>query len=163
MLNTAASMALTALILGTATAVAATGRVTAALVVSGAVMWSFVPVIQLLTGLVLVRGAAIGGRDALSRYFASHAPWSLWILAAAAFAVLVSNPFSWVLLVLPTAAVPMVLTARRLLRLCRTEFGFASALARRRVAVHQASTMAVILAYGEYAGGLLRRALDLLR
>ena len=162
-MNAAASMALTALVLGTATAVASTGRVTPALVISGSVAWSFVPLVQLFTGLVLVRGAAMSRGEALARYFAAHTAWSLWVLAAAVFAVLVSNPLAWLFTVVLTAAVPMVLTARQLVRLCRTDFGLAADLARRRVAVHQALTVAVILVYGEYAGGLVRRLVELFR
>lgn len=162
-MNAVASMALTALVLGTATVVASTGRITPALVISGSLVWSFVPVLQLLTGLVLVRGAAVSRGEALGRYFAAHTAWSLWMLAAAAFAVILSSPLSWLFPVLLTAAVPMLLTARRLVRLCRADFQFAPGLARRRVIVHQAMTVGVILAYGEYAGGLVRRALDFLR
>ncbi len=76
-------MALVALVIGTSVSAAATERVTLSLVLTSALAWSFVPLLQLGTGLWLVRSAGAGRRvAALERYFETHRPWSLFILAS---------------------------------------------------------------------------------
>src|SRR5215210_6473940 len=79
-----ARMALTTLVLTTAMSVAATGRLTVALFLSGLACWWFLPVLQLLTGLLMIRGSGLERRAALDGYFATHRPWSLWVLIVAA-------------------------------------------------------------------------------
>jgi hypothetical protein len=100
-----------ALVLGVATAMSGTGRVTPALLLSTTVCWSFVVVIQAAIALTLVAPSArrtVGLARAIDLYFAGHAPWSLWLLAAAVWS---PSPIGRPLLpLLVAAAVPFVLT-----------------------------------------------------
>jgi hypothetical protein len=153
-------MALVALVLGTATSVAATGRITVGLLASGTVCWSAVPLLQLCTGVLLVRGARLPPTSGLERYFQTHRPWSLWLLGFAGMVLLLPDPGRWLVPMASTFVVPLVLTFRRLAALCRVEFGFSAAVARRRTLVHQVVTVACLAAYGEYAGRLLPRFID---
>ena len=102
-----------ALVLGLATAMSATGHVTPALLFSTTACWSFVVVIQAAIALTLVASPArrtVGLARAIDLYFAGHAPWSLWMLAAAAWAPSpLGRPDTPLLL---AAAVPLVLTPR---------------------------------------------------
>lgn len=151
-----ARMALTPVVIGTAASVMGTGRVTMSLVASTALCWSFVPVLQLLTGLLLVRGAAAKG-SALARYFATDRYWSSWMLALAAVVLLMPNPGGVVLYLLGTAVVPLLLTARALVWLRRDLSGDSRAAARTIVVLHQTITILLILAYAMWAGALWPR------
>ena len=153
----AARMALIATVVGTATAVAATGRITLSLVLSGALMWSAVPVVQLLTGLLLVRGAPTRTSDALELYLRTHRAWSIWLLLCAAALILVPQPISIGLYAAATFIIPGALTVRMLVAFCRWELGFSRTAAMRRVLLHQVVTSLVLLSYGNYAGALIER------
>jgi hypothetical protein len=104
---------LIAVVLGVSTAMGATGRVTPALVLSTTLCWSFVVVLQAAIALMLIAGPArrtVGLSRALDLFFAGHAPWSLWLLAAAAW---LPPPFGLPLTPLLVAAgVPFLLTPR---------------------------------------------------
>ena len=104
---------LVAIVIGVSVAKAATGHITPALVATTILCWSFVVVLQVAIALGLMAGAArrtVGIARALDLYFAGHAPWSLWILAAAAWS---PSPIGRSLAPLLIAAVvPLVLTAR---------------------------------------------------
>src|SRR5687767_14667676 len=78
--------ALPAGIAGIATAIAATGRITWSLALSGGICWSFVSLVQLATAVAVVApGVARAelGR-AIELFFLGHAAWSLWLIAVAA-------------------------------------------------------------------------------
>ena len=154
-------MLLVSLIIGTATAVAATGRVTVSLVGSGALGWSFVAVLQLLTGLILVRGPHGERLRQLERYFALHWPWSLWILAYHAALLLLPTRAlgTWLAL---TGVVPMAVTARLLLQFTETYVTLDRRAAIRRVVLHQAVTYSLFLAYAAVAVALWSRVLKVL-
>ena len=80
---------LVAIVLGVSTAISATGRVTPSLVLSTTLCWSFVVVLQAVIAIALIAAPArrtVGLPRALDLFFAGHAPWSLWMLAAAAWA-----------------------------------------------------------------------------
>jgi hypothetical protein len=145
---------LTSAVLGTMGAVVTTGRVTLALVVGTAVVWSFVPVLQLLTGLLLVRDAGARRAEALARYFATDRYWSTWALGFASVLLLAPEPGAIVLWLAVTALAPLALTARALVRLRCDLFGDRSGDACWRVAVHQAITVGLIAAYAIWAGAL---------
>lgn len=77
-----------ALVLGVTTAMSTTGHVTPALLLSTTACWSFVVVLQAAIALTLVVSPArrtVGLARAIDLYFAGHAPWSLWMLAVAAW------------------------------------------------------------------------------
>jgi hypothetical protein len=153
-------MVLVAIIVGTATSVAATGRITVLLLLSGAVCWSVVPLVQLCTGVMLVRGSGLSTGWALERYFQTHAPWSLWLLGVAGMLVLLPNPVMWIVPLATTFVFPLALTVRKLYALCRGELGFSAAVAWRRTLFHQAVTVLCLVAYGEYAGRFFPRLID---
>ena len=149
-------MLLVAIVVGAATAAGATGRITWSLLVSGTLVWSVVPIVQLLTGLLLVRGTAVSRRRALERYFSAHRPWSLWLLAAAASLLVVPNPVS-ILYIAATFVIPAVLNIRLLLACCRDDLGLSPSVARNRVLVHQLVTAVVLVVYGAYAIAFIDR------
>lgn len=146
-------MTLVALVIGVSLAAGSTERIDAGLVLSTSLAWSFVPVLQLLTGLVLTRGS----RDriaTLDAYFGTHAPWSLWILGVHALFLVVSPARDAALWLSVTAVLPAVLTARALIILCRSRLGLSTWEARRRVALHQFLSYALVLLYVDFAVAL---------
>lgn len=153
-------MVLVAIVVGAATSVASTGRITVLLLLSGVACWSVVPLVQLGTGLLLVRGSRVSMLRALERYFQTHAAWSLWLLGVAGIVVLLPNPVEWIVPLALTFIFPLALTVRQLYTFCRGELGFSTAVARRRTLVHQAATVGCLAAYLEYAGRLLVRFID---
>ena len=155
-------MVLVAAIIGTSVTVTATEHVDAWLVLSGTLGWSFVPLLQLATGLVLVRGSRERMSHALGRYFATHRPWSLWILAVHATLLLVPPLRGYSLALVATAAVPIWLTIRLLIRVCQESVGLPRPAALRRVAEHQALTVALIVVYVQFAVALWPRIVGVL-
>jgi hypothetical protein len=119
-----------------------------------------VPVLQLLTGGILVRGTQ-GAVRQLEHYFSLHWPWSLWILAYHAALLLLPTRAlgTWLAL---TAVVPMAVTARLLLRFTRAEVIADRRAALRRVVLHQAVTYGVFVAYAAVAVALWSRVLKVL-
>jgi hypothetical protein len=160
-------MALVALVIGTGVTVSATERVTVSLVLAGAIGWSFVPVLQALTGILLVSGRRAAGSAhglgaALDRYFATGWPWSLWILSVfGAFLVVPAiRSLGWLLVT--TAVLPMFWTVRLMLALCRKDLGMERGPAWRRVAFHQLVTYLLVLAYVAVAVALWPRIIGVL-
>lgn len=104
---------LVAIVLGVSMAMSATGHVTPSLVLSTTLCWSFVVALQAAIAIALVAAPArrtVGLARAIDLFFAGHAPWSLWLLGAAAWA---PSPVGRPMLpVLVAAAVPLVLTPR---------------------------------------------------
>lgn len=149
-------MALVALVIGTSLSVSATGRIDLWLVLSTSLGWGFVPALQLLTGLILVRG--LGGKEpALAAYFDTHTPWSLWIVGVHALFLLVAPARDEALWTALTAVIPAILTVRLLLGLCERDLGMARHVARRRVAAHQAATYGLVFVYVALAVALWPR------
>ena len=157
MLSLAGRMSLVALVIGTAVTASATERVTISLVLTGAIGWSFVPMLQLLTGLLLVRGATGDRLDLLDRYFAIGWPWLWWILAAQGGFAMIPAVRGFGFFVLLTAAVPILWTVRLLVRFCREELHLGRAQARRRTSAHQLATYVLVLAYVWFAVALWPR------
>jgi hypothetical protein len=154
-------MALVALVIGTSVTISATERVTLPLVLAGAVGWSFVPLLQLLTGLLLVRGAEGGTLRALDGYFATGWAWLLWILALHAVLLMAPAVRSAGLLVMVTAVCPMLWTLRLLVAFCRRDLHMGRLQAWRRVAIHQSATYLLVLAYVSFAVALWPRVVGL--
>jgi hypothetical protein len=155
-------MLLIALVVGTSCAVAATERVTADLVLAGTLGWSFVPGLQLLTGLLLIGATRRDRRAALERYFDLHWPWSLWILGASTALLMLPVTRTLGAWVAMTAAVPLIWTVRLLTGYCRDVLEMPPARARRRVALHQAVTYAIMLGCINAAVSLWPRIVGLL-
>ena len=158
-------MLLTAVVMGAAAAVLGTGRVTVPLILSTTLVWSWLPVVQLLTGMVVVgtpldftRGKS-PRNGALTRYFATGRYWSGWILCIAVILLLLPDPRLWVWVdyLLLTFLIPATLTARALTRLRRELFGDAPSAARRRVLLHQVITFSIIVLYISWAVAMWAR------
>lgn len=150
-------MVLTALVLGTAAAVAGTGRVTLSLVVSTTICWSFVPILQLLTGVLLVAPGRGDRRRALASYFETGRYWSAWVLALAAALLMAPDPGPLAIYLLMTAVVPLLLTARALVTVRREVFGDSRTTALRIVVAHQGLSIVLILGYAAWASALWAR------
>ena len=155
-------MTLISLVLGTSLTVAATERVTISLVLAGTLGWSFVPMLQLLTGLLLIRGGRPGHVAALEPYFDTHWPWSLWILTSSAVLLMIPTTRAFGVWAALTAAVPLIWTIRLLIGCCRDVLHLSNRQARRRVALHQIVTYAITLAYVNAAVALWPRVVGLL-
>jgi hypothetical protein len=156
-------MLLIALVIGTSVTVSATERVTIPLVLGGTIAWSFVPGLQLLTGLLLVRGIDGGRARALDQYFATHWPWSLWILGFHGLVLMWPPIRALGLLPVATAVVPMIMTFRLLLSLGRQHLGLSGFQVWRRVALHQGVTYLLVLGYVSFAVALWPRLIGLFR
>lgn len=152
-------MALVALVVGMSVTAAATERVDLLLTFSGVLAWSVVPVLQVFTGAVLVRGTRGPRVRHLAQYFGTHWPWSLWLLALHALVLMVPGLrayFYWLTL---SAVVPIVATVRLLVAFGQEELHLTARDARRRVAQHQLLTLALAVLYVQFAVALWPRFL----
>lgn len=138
---------LVALVLGASVAMSATRHVTPALFLSVTLCWTFVIVLQIAIAVTMIAGPSrqtVGLPRALDLFFASHAPWSLWLLAVAS----VPDPFAGLHLLL-LGIVPMVLTGRMILAFFREVLHLDRRRAMGRTALHQTITwVALVLLYG---------------
>ncbi len=134
------------MVIGASTAIGATGHVTPALVASTTLCWMFVVLLQLMIALTLIAAPAqrtVGLARGLDLFFAGHAPWSLWMLAAVAWAPSpVGRPLTPVLV---AALVPIVLTPRIISAFFREVLEMDPRHAAARTAVHQAITWGLAL------------------
>ena len=149
-------MAFVALVIGTSLAVSSTERIDLSVVLSTTTTWTFVPLLQLATGLILVRGVR-GTTAALAAYFDTHVPWSMWIIVSHAVLLLAGPARDAALWMALTAVIPAFLTIRLLVVLCETQLGMSRRLALRRVAVHQTVSYALVLLYVAIAVALWPR------
>lgn len=150
-------MALIAAIVGTSVTVTATEHVDIWLVVAGVAGWSFVPVLQLVTGVILVRGSRVPVATALEHYFATHWPWSLTILTAHAALLVVPWFRGHAFWLVGLAVFPVLATIRLLLAVCRGPLRMDPRQARRRVVEHQLLTLFLIVLYVQLATALWPR------
>ena len=132
---------LVALVLGTSEAITATRHVTPGLLLSTTLCWSFVVVLQMAIALSLIAAPSrrtVGLSRAVDLFFASHVPWSLWLLAAAAWAPSPMGRSTTPLFV--AASVPALLTPRMIAAFFREVLEMDPREARARTVVHQAVT-----------------------
>lgn len=151
---------LVAAVLGASFAIAATRHVTPALVLSTTVCWSFVVALQIAIALTLIAGPSrrtVGPARALDLFFASHAPWSLWILAAAAWA---PSPLGRPMTPLATAILPAVLTPRMIAAFFREVLELDARHAIVRTTAHQAITWGLLIALYGWSVALWPRILQ---
>ena len=136
--------------LGLLNSAAATGHVSATLVVSESVAWSFIPFLQFLTGAALIASAKtrrVSFARAVELLFAAHAPWSLWLVAATIYQTIDANPY----IVIGSGVVPLAITAYMLGAFGREVLGLSGRETRIRVFAHQAATVMLIVIYIELA------------
>ena len=155
-------MALVTLVFATTMSVAATGRLTLGLLMSTFICFSFAPLVQLATGLLMLRGSRVNRRAGLRGYFATHRPWSLWMLLMAGIVIVLPNPGAFTYILALTAVVPAALTIRGLLRFAREVLGDSSRTAWWRVGRHQAATVLVLAVYLDLSVALWPRILAVL-
>lgn len=139
---------ITAVAIGVSMSIATTGHVTPALVLNTTVAWSFVVVLQIAIALLLIAGPSrrtVGVPRALDLFFASHAPWSFWMLAAAALPAPIARTVTLVLL----GVVPLAITVRAIAAFFREVLGLDRRRAAIRTVLHQALTWTTfVLLYG---------------
>jgi hypothetical protein len=156
--------AFAALVLGCAVAIAGTRHLTPMLVVSATACWSVLVVAQVLIALgVFARSASrtVGIPRALDLFFASHVPWSLWMLAVAAWAPVPGvRAFAPVLV---TALAPMALTPRMIAAFCREVLGMDRRQAIVRTTMHQVVTWGLFVVVYGWAVALWPRIVQWLR
>ena len=147
--------ALLVLLFGIVMSVAATGRIDVTLFITQALCWSFIPLLQLMTGSLLVASAPsrpVSFARGVALLFAGHGPWSIWLVMVAALQMLTPK-----YLPLASAILPSLWTAWILLAFSRTALGLTPRGARTRVILHQAATALMIVAYVEFASRLAVR------
>jgi len=127
---------LVAVVIGTSTVLSSTGHVTPSLVFSTTAILSFIVIGQILIALAVTAVPAakrIGRSRSLDLFFASHAAWSLWMLASC----WIDLPFR---LWLAVAIAPAILTPRMIAAYFREVLGMNRRTAAIRTIVHQAVT-----------------------
>jgi hypothetical protein len=154
--------AIAAVVLGVSVAIAASGRATPALVISTTITWSYVVLVQIAIALAVIAPAArrtIGLARALDLFFAGHAPWSLFLLGAAAITPL---PPGWPARPLALLAlVPFVLTLRIVAAFFVEVLAMERRTARRMTILHQGVTWTVFVAVNWLASAITPRILEL--
>ena len=156
--------ALVAIVLGCVVAMAGTRHVTPMLVVSTTACWSMLVVAQVIIALAVFAGPAsrtVGVARALDLFFASHVPWSLWMLAVVVWAPVPGGRSLTPVLV--AALVPMVLTARMLAAFCREVLRLERPQAMARTAAHQVVTWGLFVAVFGWAVALWPRIVQWLQ
>jgi hypothetical protein len=131
---------LVAIILGTCVCIYAIHRVTLGLALSAVLTWSFAVVVQIFAAAAIVASSTrrtVSVPAAVDLFFMGHAPWSLWLLAVAAWAAWLPHPTRMDYIVLITAAVPIAWTAVIVLAFCREVLNDAPRPAVIRTVFHQ--------------------------
>lgn len=154
---------LAAVVLGTAMALSSTRHVTPALVLSTTLLWSVVVIGQAAIALVVLgflQAKTVGRARAFDLFFASHAPWSLWILFAAAW---VPSPLGRPAMPLWLAAIaPLTLTPRIVAAFFREVLKIEPRRAAVCTLVHQALTWGLFVSLYGAAVALWPRLLELM-
>ena len=151
--------AFAALLIGGITAIAATGRITWSLIISGAICWSFVPLLQIATAAPFALRSVpqtITRARALELWFLASGPWSLWIFVAMTVLATTNASQTWVVV---TGVVPGVWTARLLIAFFREVLRLPTGCAVRRALAHQVLTWVLIVSYIEVMTATFTRVL----
>ena len=152
-----------AIVLGCAVAMAGTRHVTPMLVLSTTTCWVVLIAAQFVIALGVFGRAAsrsVGVARAIDLFFASHVPWSLWMLGVVAWAPTPGGrPFTPALM---AALVPMVLTPRMIAAFCRNVLRMDRRQAIARTATHQFLTWGMFVTIFGLAVALWPRILEAL-
>ena len=152
---------LVAMIFGAFAAIGATRHAPPGLLLSTTICWSTVVIMQAAIALVVIAAPArrtVGIPRALDLFFASHAPWSFWMLAVAAWGPVPGARSMTPLLA--AALIPMVLTPRAIAAFFREVLELDPRAAMRRTLAHQALTWTVCLVLFGSAVALLPRIVE---
>ena len=153
---------LVALVIGVSIALAATRRISLALVASTTLSWSYIVVLQLLIAVPLLARRArrtVGLPRAIDLYFAGHAPWSLFVLFAAAWGPAAGGRRLWPLEV--AAVIALVLTLRILSAFFEVVLAMDGRSARRMTILQQAITWSLFIALNWWASAFTPRLYEL--
>jgi hypothetical protein len=162
-LRTIERLALVALIVGMGITVSSARTVPLDLALTGLLIWSFVPVLQLfaaigLTAIPRTRSTSLA--RALELLFIGHLPWSLWILLMSGVEgfTRASLPQS---VELSTLLIPGAWTAVVVFAFCRAVLGCTPKGARLLTAGHQALTWTLFVTYLVLTSGVWPRVVAL--
>ena len=153
---------LVAIVIGVSMALAATRRVGPALVASTTLSWSYVVLLQLLIAVPLMARRArrtIGLPRAIDLYFAGHAPWSLFMLFAAAWAPSAVGRPVWPIAV--AALIALGLTARIVAAFFAVVLALDTRRALRMTIFQQAITWSVFVGINWWASAFTPRIYEL--
>ncbi len=162
-LRTIERLTLVAVIVGLCITLSSARTVPLDLVLTGLLIWSFVPVLQLLAAIALTsmpRTRTVSLARALELLFIGHLPWSLWLLLVSGVEGFASDavPQSVELLSL---VIPGVWTALIVSAFCRTVLGCTPRVARLLTAGHQAATWMLVFTYVLLTSGVWPRIVAL--
>lgn len=135
--------------IGTAASISSTSHVSLALVASVTACWGFFVAIQVAAAWIALPPASrrtMGPARALDLLFSGHAPWSLWLLASAAWAVampITARDTRWLF---ASMIVPLVWNAAIVFAFFRNALGLPHDAAVRRTIAHQSITVGAGLA-----------------
>src|SRR5262245_19305327 len=118
-LRTIERLALVALIVGLCVTLSSARTVPLDLVLTGLLIWSFVPVLQLLAAIALTAMSptrTVGLARALELLFIGHLPWSLWVLMVSGIEGFAPDSPQWVELI--SLVIPGVWTALIVFAFC---------------------------------------------
>jgi hypothetical protein len=149
-----------AVTLGLTVAISATGHLTPALAIGSTLAMSVIVALQIAIALLFIGAPArarVGVPRALDLFFASHLPWSLWMLAIVPWALLPPGRPFWPIWC--GALAPAALTPRMIAAFFREVLGMDSRRALVRTAAHQALTWGLAIALFGAAVGIYPRAL----
>ena len=149
------------LLIAAAASVAATGRITAGLLLSLSASWMFVPLLHIVIGAGLVTSSAtarVPRACAIAWLLRGHAPWSLWMLCAAVMIGIGGYRFYSVALWL--ALIPIALTIRIVHAFCLEILQTSRRGAVIRTLGHQAATWLVAAVYLDRAVSLVPRVIQ---
>jgi hypothetical protein len=130
--------------IGTAASISSTAHVSIGLVASVTACWAFLVAIQVAAAWVTMPAAsrrAMGAARAIDLLFSGHAPWSLWLLASAAWALALPIPERNTRWLLPSMIVPFVWNVAIVFAFFRHALELSHDAAIRRTIVHQALTV----------------------
>jgi hypothetical protein len=151
--------ALAALVAGAAVGITATGRITAPLLVSTTLYWSFAVAWQVAVAMMTTAAtkAPLTATQRLDLFFAGNAPWSLWMLTVAAWSRLFPAQTD-LYVILCTAAVPAMWTWGIVYGFCTGALGLAPRTALLRTVCHQGLIWMFAFVYIAWAVALWARA-----
>lgn len=153
---------LVAIVMGISVSIAATGRATPRLVAGTTLTWSYIVALQIAIALPLIVAGArrtVGLSRALDLFFAGHAPWSLLMLAVAAWSPWTVGHGLWPIAVL--ALVPLVLTLRIVAAFFAEVLAMDPVEARRMTLLHQGLTWSAFVGVLWVSSALTPRVLEL--